>query len=337
MSTEKPFTKQLDLNSQTALINILINTVDENERLTIVNQEIPSDSSQLQTIQTQIQLQKQKLESLTKSNEDIISEIENTKQVFQQKIQDAQASYETVLQEKLNLQLQKNSKYLQYQNTIGAMEAEEKILDDEIQYLQKIINDIRLKNAGSIAGTNWSSNSGRIIEESKILLQTSEAQDAYFSSILKYDAEIFCRNPSRPSQQPPKQDLPKLVENPKPIQQLVTPQIQPMIPVPQTIQSPPVPQIPEIHQNYLQNPPMVQPKVITTQPPPPPSPQIQPQPPVPQQIQQQIPMTPPPPPQPQQTSVPPPATIIHATVQQPIVKRPTVRKIVASQKPKTSE
>ncbi|EAY00586.1 hypothetical protein TVAG_357920 [Trichomonas vaginalis G3] len=198
---EKPFTKQLDLNSQTALINILINTVDENERLTLANQEYPSDSNQIQSIQTQIQLQKQKLESITKTNEDIMKEIENTKQIYQQKIQDAQQAYDLVYREKLKLQLEKNEKNLEYQNTVGALESEEKILDDEIQYLQKVIHEIKMKNSNSIASANWASSTNRVLEETKILLQTSEAQDAYYNTIIKYNTELFGRNPSKPSQQ----------------------------------------------------------------------------------------------------------------------------------------
>ena len=109
--SEDAFQTQLDLVNQTTLIKILAQTIKENERLSLANQDSSNaPGNHLQSISHQIEVQKQRLEALRRSNEEIILETENTKKLFQKKIQSVQQNYETLLQEKLDLTIQKTEK-----------------------------------------------------------------------------------------------------------------------------------------------------------------------------------------------------------------------------------
>ena len=122
--TEVPaFTTQLDLTNQTTLIKILANTIRENERLSLANQDSGNSSgNRLQSISHQIELQRQRLEALKRSNQELVEETENTKKIFQRKIQSVQQCYETLLQEKLDLKIQKNTKFQEYMASIESLE-----------------------------------------------------------------------------------------------------------------------------------------------------------------------------------------------------------------------
>ena len=198
--SEDAFQTQLDLVNQTTLIKILAQTIKENERLSLANQDSSNaPGNHLQSISHQIEVQKQRLEALRRSNEEIILETENTKKLFQKKIQSVQQNYETLLQEKLDLTIQKTEKIQSYKAEIESLEIEERDLDQEIAQLKDQINQINPKNYVTRANGTWSSNAQRIINEAQNLLRNSEPMAACYENHVKFQERLFCRDPNNPN------------------------------------------------------------------------------------------------------------------------------------------
>lgn len=188
----------LDLKSQNTLIQVLSSLIDENEKLSLANQEFCSDNCDIQAITDQINVQQLKLNTILASNRKLEQEIMKAQKLFQDKLDSIQPYYQKVLQKKTELQLSQETKIKQLFDAVEALKIEDKLLDEE---LEKLTNEsaisrnmnIRLQLSESPAAIE----SERLATEIEDLIESTSAQIDSHSQLVTFNADVYMSAPTQ--------------------------------------------------------------------------------------------------------------------------------------------